>query len=371
MITTPQRPSDNSIQTHASARSDHNPTLARGHPGAFVISLDFELHWGVRDHVPLNEAERTRLLAARAGIPRILDLFEEFSVHATWATVGFLFARSKKEAEAFRPKNQPMYRDTRLNPYREQIGNDERDDPFHFAPSLIAQIAERRGQEIASHSFSHYYCMEAGQTEAEFEADLKSAVSIAANSAYTLRSYVFPRNQVHPSYLAPLERAGIRTYRGNEPVGIKRSAAFSEQRHAYKRIGRLLDSYIDLCGDQTIAWPDQAGLTSIAASRYLRPYHPAFSHFEPLLLRRIEKAMRHAAKHGEIFHLWWHPEDFASGYGQNLGMLRHVLEAFDVYRTQDGMVSLSMGEVSERVELSSHAPTRSRDLYSAQGSSTE
>jgi hypothetical protein len=88
---------------------------------------------------------------------------------------------------------------------------------------------------------------------------------------------------------------------------------------------------------------------SIPASRYLRPYHPAFRPFENLLVRRIRLAMKHAAETGEIFHLWWHPEDFARDLSQNLRVLRHVLEAFDSYRTQYGMVSLSMADVSNKL----------------------
>lgn len=323
---------------------DKKPVLRRP-GGLLIISLDFELHWGVRDMVPLNAVERARLLAARACIPRILDLFEEFSIHATWATVGFLFARSRKETEAFRPVELPNYRDARLNPYREQIGIDEHDDPFHYAPSLITQIAERRGQEIASHSFSHYYCMEEGQTAEQFDADLQSAVAIAANSGYAIKSYVFPRNQANPAYLPSLERLGIRSFRGNELTSTKMPAAFGEQRRPHKRILRLLDSYINIDGYQTFMRPNHREFLSTPASRYLRPYHPAFRPFEDLLLRRIRMAMKHAAETGEIFHLWWHPEDFARDSGQNLRLLRQVLEAFDNYRTQYGMASLSMAEV--------------------------
>ena len=84
---------------------------------------------------------------------------------------------------------------------------------------------------------------------------------------------------------------------------------------------------------------------SIAASRYLRPHHPAFRSFEPWLLRRIGKAMRYAAQQGEIFHLWWHPEDFAPDLDANLRFLRSVLETFDSYRAQYDMVSRSMADV--------------------------
>jgi peptidoglycan/xylan/chitin deacetylase (PgdA/CDA1 family) len=316
--------------------------------GAIVISLDFELQWGVRDLIPLNGPEKKKLLAARAGIPRLLDLFEEFSIHATWATVGLLFARSKKEAEAFGPAKLPTYADPRLNPYTEPIGDDERSDPFHFAPSLIAEIASRRNQEIACHSFSHYYCMEPGQTEEEFECDLNSAVAIAASSGHTLRSFVFPRNEVRRDYLPVLKRAGIRSYRGNEPTAAKESASFSEQRRPMKRAGRLLDSFYNLYGYQTNAWPEEESPLPVNASRYLRPYHPALIQFEPLLVRRVCGAMEHAAQKGEIFHLWWHPEDFAPDYDRNLRTLRRVLEKFEEYRARYRMASLTMAEVASR-----------------------
>jgi peptidoglycan/xylan/chitin deacetylase (PgdA/CDA1 family) len=324
----------------------------RGRTGVLVISLDFELHWGVRDHIPLHETERARLLAARAGVPRILDLFERFSVHATWATVGLLFARSREEAESFIPEQRPHYQDPRLDPYRERLGRDEHDDPFHFAPSLIAQISERPGQEIGSHSFSHYCCMEAGQTAADFEADLKSAIAIAANSGYSLRSYVFPRNQVNPSYLSYLERGGMQAYRANESAGSKKSAAFSEQLRPHHRIIRLLDSYIDIHGDQTLEWhDDDPALMPIPASRFLRSYRSSFRQLERLLLQRIGKAMKHAAEHGGVFHLWWHPEDFAGDIDQNLRLLRCVLEILDQCRDQHGMVSFSMAELFQQSRL--------------------
>jgi peptidoglycan/xylan/chitin deacetylase (PgdA/CDA1 family) len=324
--------------------------LKQQQPGALVISLDFELHWGVRDITPLDSGERARLLSARRLIPRMLDLFEEYSIHATWATVGLLFAHSKEEAEAFSPRQRPKYRDSRLDPYSEKLGSGEADDPFHFAPSLIAEIANRPGQEIACHSFSHYYGMEQGQTAEDFEADLTSAVAIAANAGYNLRSYVFPRNEVNPEYLPALQRAGIRAYRSTESASIKQGHAFAEQRRPLKRLGRLLDSYVDVCGAQTVSWPNASVPASIAASRYLRPYSPVFGPFESFLHRRIDLAMKHAAEHGEIFHLWWHPEDFAHYGDENLQFLRSVLKSFSDYRARYGMTSLSMEEVISPVQ---------------------
>ncbi|HLM62313.1 MAG TPA: hypothetical protein VK308_16035, partial [Pyrinomonadaceae bacterium] len=77
--------------------------------GAFVISLDFEIHWGVRDYKPSDGDYRPHLLGERQAVPAMLELFKEFEVAATWATVGFLFAKSKAELEKYKPKVLPEY----------------------------------------------------------------------------------------------------------------------------------------------------------------------------------------------------------------------------------------------------------------------
>jgi peptidoglycan/xylan/chitin deacetylase (PgdA/CDA1 family) len=314
-------------------------------PGALVISLDFELHWGVRDHVPLDRRERARLLSARSIIPRLLDLFEEFSVHATWATVGFLFAHSREEAHAFMPSRKPQYCESKLDPYDEELGRDELEDPFHFAPTLIAEIAKRPGQEIGCHSFSHYYCIEEGQSADEFEADLASAVAIAAGTGYAMRSYVFPRNEVNNAYLPLLRGAGIRTYRGSESASANRPGPFAEQRRLHKRLARLLDSYAEIYGSQAVGWPETSTLASIGASRYLRPYSVALRPLQRFHYQRICRAMDLAARQGKIFHLWWHPEDFAMHCDENLLFLRNILTTFSSFRTKYGMASLTMEEI--------------------------
>src|SRR3954447_2214187 len=99
--------------SHAVAARAGTRTPPRGgYPGhgAFVVSLDFELLWGVRDKYPPDGgAYRGNLLGARAAVPRMLELFAEFNVAATWATVGFLFAATRRELERHRPAVLPGY----------------------------------------------------------------------------------------------------------------------------------------------------------------------------------------------------------------------------------------------------------------------
>ena len=61
---------------------------------ALLISLDFELYWGVCDLYSVEEW-RPQIAQVRTALARILDLFDRYQVHATWATVGFLFFRNR------------------------------------------------------------------------------------------------------------------------------------------------------------------------------------------------------------------------------------------------------------------------------------
>jgi hypothetical protein len=65
---------------------------------------------------------------------------------------------------------------------------------------------------------------------------------------------------------------------------------------------------------------------------------------EETRLQRIVGAMEHAALQGEIFHLWWHPEDFAYDCDLNLRFLRSILMAFEDFKARFDMQSLSMAE---------------------------
>jgi peptidoglycan/xylan/chitin deacetylase (PgdA/CDA1 family) len=316
--------------------------------GAFVVSFDFELHWGVRDHMPPDGSYRQNLLGSRVVIPRLLKLFEHYDLAATWAIVGFLFASSGKELARFRPAILPEYRDVALNPYAEPTGSGEQEDPLHYAGSLIDQIRQAPGQEVATHTFSHYYCLEPGQTLAAFRADLQSAVAIAAERGIELRSIVFPRNQVNPAYAPALLEAGISCYRGSENGWMYRSIPQSQKVPAM-RAARLADSYFGFPGRQIVNWaeiPQAHGLCNVRGSRFLRPYRPSLGAVEKLRLRRITAEMKMAAENHGIYHLWLHPHNLGLDLESNLQFFEEILKAFAFCRSRYGMCSLSMQSVA-------------------------
>jgi peptidoglycan/xylan/chitin deacetylase (PgdA/CDA1 family) len=319
-------------------------------PGALVVSLDFELRWGVRDHCPPGSPYERSLHGAREAIPRTLALFEEFGVAATWATVGFLFARSRAERERFRPAVLPRYRDASLFPYDDPVGEDERDDPLHYAPGLIERILATPGQEVGTHTFSHFFCNEEGQTAEAFRADLEAARAIAAARGVQLRSIVFPRNQVNPAYAGVLRDCGITAYRGNPESWMWRFSDREESAGAAKRAARLADAYLNLGGHGSLDWgeiPRPDGLADVRASRVVRPYSPRLRHLEPLRLRRMRDAVRDAARRRRVVHLWWHPHNFGAYPDECLAFLRGVLEELDRCRERYAMESLTMAEAAD------------------------
>jgi peptidoglycan/xylan/chitin deacetylase (PgdA/CDA1 family) len=315
--------------------------------GTFTISIDFELYWGVRDSRGLD-AFRAHLDGARKAIPLMLNLFEQHQIHATWATVGFILCSDRDAALSAAPIERPGYENRALCPYRYLEQSTALDGRYHFAPKLVELIAATPGQEVASHTFSHYYCREAGQTVAAFRADLAVAVRTAAAQGLVLRSLVFPRNQWNPDYLEVLAEHGISAYRGNEQ-GWLYAATNRVEQNAVRRIGRLLDSYVNLSGHHTYLLESCAGRLPLnfPASRFLRPYSRRLAWLDGLRLRRITQAMRHAARRHEVFHMWWHPHNFGIDTDQNMGFLERIIEEFEYLRRHDGMRSLGMAELAD------------------------
>jgi peptidoglycan/xylan/chitin deacetylase (PgdA/CDA1 family) len=266
-----------------------NAKKRESHNSIFVISLDFELYWGLRDKTTL-ESYQENLLGARAIIPMLLELFDSYKISTTWAIVGLLFYASKRELIANLPLKQPNYIDTNLSPYPQlaTIGNDEQNDPFHYAASLIKMITSFPGQEIGTHTFSHYYCREQGQTAEEFREDLKAAIQVANQYGLTIRSLVFPRNQVNREYLSICQKMGIIAYRGNEKSWIYRVDE-PDKPYSLQRALRLLDAYINYSGHNCYSLQDvsRSFPFNIPSSRFLRPYSKRLKTLEPLRLRRI------------------------------------------------------------------------------------
>ena len=306
----------------------------------------------MRDVVSIAQY-RDNLLGVRQAVPAMLDLFRQQEVHATWATVGMLMFDERADLMRSLPQVRPTYHRGELSTYAglDAVGRNEQEDPFHFGLSLVHRIAATPHQEVASHTFSHYYCLEAGQTDEQFKADLAAANRSAHRLNIDPKSLVFPRNQFNERYLKLCRSAGIECYRGNETAWMYSARAGDESSNAQRAL-RLIDSHLNLSGHHCAtprasaigaAGTVSAGPIDIPASRFFRPIGPRPKRLlDRLRMRRIKLSMEHAANSNTLFHLWWHPHNFGANVADNIVFLREVLEQFARLRKQRKFQSWTM-----------------------------
>lgn len=319
--------------------------------GKLVISLDFEIYWGVHDAVKLEDY-KDNLIGVRKAIPRLLSIFNKYKINATFATVGFLFFNDKNALFDSLPERKPQYTNTNLSPYGKHlttIGKNEEEDQLHFGLSLIEQIQEA-GQEIGCHTFSHYYCLEAGQTIEDFKEDLSCAKNIAEKKGIQLKSFVFPRNQYNKDYLNICKEEGITSFRGNE-----RSALFSSKtqgaKTSFRRPFRLADAYINLSGHNCYSKEEmkKSEPINIPSSRFLRPYTQKLAFLDGMRLKRITNSMTYAAKRGLTYHLWWHPHNFGINISENFAFLEKIFMHYRKLSSKYNFESLSMQQLAKEL----------------------
>ncbi len=310
-----------------------------------------ELNWGVHDVFTLDNYG-TNLLGSRRVIPQLLQLFTRYETHVTWAIVGMLYCKNKKELEERLQNIDITYDDPTLSPYHilKQVGENEWNDPYHYASSLIEMIRKTKNQEVGTHTFTHFYCLEEGQNSADFEKDLLAAREVDQE----VTSLVFPRNQTNEDYLKVCERHGILAYRGNEKHWIYK--AFNKKNNTpVKRILRLTDAYINLTGhhNYSLSSISTKPIVNIPSSRFLRPYNKRLKVLEGLRLRRIKNGLTYAAKTNSYYHLWWHPHNFGRDITENLLFLEEILKHVDYLKKEYNFQSLHMKDVTDIIKITS------------------
>jgi hypothetical protein len=107
---------------------------------------------------------------------------------------------------------------------------------------LIKQLIKTPGQELATHTYSHYYCLEQGQTREQFAADLDKVIEVAQYVKTQPRSLVFPRNQWNPDYVLLCAERGITQLRSNPNTWFWNPA----QNTLAHKIARTGDAYVPL-----------------------------------------------------------------------------------------------------------------------------
>lgn len=328
--------------------------------GIFSISLDFELHWGCFESMQLNSAnEEQYFFNTRKVIPSMIDLFVANEIQVTWATVGMLFHQSQMEWQQQQPHPLPTFNNPAVSAYEwiKANGFKGEKDPFHFAPELVNAIIAAPGQELGTHTYAHYYCLEEGQQPDQFRADLAKAIALAKARGVDIRSLVFPRNQFNENYLSVCAELGISSVRSSPDIWYWSPATRSS---LLKKAFRTGDAYLPFSPIRpvkvsTLFQQSTALPLQLPASRLYRAWKPGKPFLNQLKLKRILHEMTDAAKHQYYYHLWWHPHNFGNHPQECMKELVIILAHFHRLKQQYGWLSLNMESTTELILEHSHA----------------
>ena len=315
--------------------------------GKFVISLDFELFWGVSENKTIKNYG-FNILKTHDVVNKLLNLFSKYNIEATWATVGFLLFKDISSLKEYIKKNKIdtiKYENKFLNNFLLIDSIDDLDNRYLFALDLVNKIIESDGQELASHTFSHMYTLEDGVTNKDIKIDTKSMFSLFSKLNLSLNTVVFPRNQYSEDVIDIMSDIGVKAYRGNQSSYLYKP---SLNQNLLKRFLRLLDSYVNISGFNSSKFKQQKNILDIPASRFLRPYNYKLRLFEKLRLQRIKKEMTFAAKTGSNYHLWWHPHNFGSNCDENFAFLEKIISHQKILENLYDFESKNMKSISKQ-----------------------
>lgn len=276
-----------------------------------VLSIDAELGWGFHDR---RDPPVSRIQAARWGWHRLVELFEETSIPATWAVVGHLLLDSHDGGRPGPPSSETWSADER--------------DRWRFRPryrfgwDLVEAVRDADvPHEIGCHSFSHVIFGAESTTRALAREEIERALEAGWDRGLSFESFIYPRNDIgHRDLLAEY---GFTCYRSLSPD----AASSSRLRNRFRKLVRsTVPGYSPPVVEPVV---DEHGLVAIPASLYLYGFEghartvAAAVAGDPVV-RQARRGIDAVVEDGGVFHMWLHPNNLVGE--REVERLRAVLE---------------------------------------------
>lgn len=306
---------------------------------AFIVSIDTEMAWGLV-HRPDRDY---RYDSERPDLRRLLALFDTYDIAATWAVVGHLMLEGcapidgVKHPEIVRPDYEWFEGDW----FDEDPCSNVTDAPNWYAPDLVDEICSAKvGHEIGSHGFSHMIIGDPGCSREAFDSELRAAVAAAAARGITLRSLIYPRNQI--GHQDVLDEHGIVAYRGRRPAA---SSPTRWQRLADRVVG----------SERTAVRPIREG------ARWNLPATIMFDvdsrrRSWRLWVRQIERRLDQAVARRSLFHLWFHPDNLRDSPEASFAALERLCRAAADHRDRGELQVTTMAGLAEQLTSATARP---------------
>lgn len=309
-------------------------------PGVMVVSIDFEMAWGV---VHRNGRVIYDIDDERSWLQQLLGIFDHYGIPATWATVGHLMMNGcgrddtgVAHPDIIRPRYSWFDGDWfDQDPCGHVLGS-----PTWYAPDVVGNILERRvGHEIGCHTFSHIVVGDPGCSVEAFDSELRACERVARAHDVTLRSFVYPRNTI--GHVPELVRHGYTAYRGRRHDPFVRFGRAGSMVRLVDRFRPLPASVVRPVAEDGIWNMPATCLFSIEGRRW-----------PGLWMRQMRRRLRHAARHGGLFHVWFHPHNLVRGGRRTLDLFEELLAEAAELRDQGRLETLTMGAYADVLSAS-------------------
>lgn len=275
--------------------------------GTLLLTFDCEGKWGIVDCLTPRDRRCYTLQRLEAAYGEMLSLLQKYRIGATFAFTA-TFSMSRSEFEQMRPDIESS--GAAAAPWMRQalreIENDDGDG--WFAPSCFQAVKQDGIHEIGSHGFSHLPWGSSYATRQLLDAELSLNRKVAGFDAESVRTFVYPRNQVaHQDLLA---QHGFHSFRGF--------------RRSFGRPANLMREFN--CFSPSERFGPTEGLPVAIPSGHFLNWRRGLRRSVPLsfTVRRWEHMLRHAAHNGGVVHAWTHPENFV-GVDSMFPLLEKIL----------------------------------------------
>lgn len=273
--------------------------------GKIIVSLDCEGKWGMADVINSshNAITQERL---RSTYNDLLKLFSEYNVKATFAFVGAFTLRENERSRYLHDEINSTYNGKNWFKNYLLFAKENNSDGW-FCPEAWDMVAES-GHELASHGFSHIPYNEGNANITDLKEDIEKAVQLSNEKGHSLKTFVYPRNQVGHQKL--LEANGFLGYR--ECLKSTKHSRFLSELNIFARS----EGHLEPCHGLTRI-PSGHVFNRRSGARGKIPMTITTNRWKSILLDAIQR--------NQVAHLWLHPHNLITSPSTML-VLRDVIK---------------------------------------------
>lgn len=314
--------------------------------GRFILSLDYELIWGVYEKKRIWDYVHSNLNNANDALVKICDLAEQYDIKLSIGIVGLLNIDHNKNDDSIcnnKIKSIAFWKKNRESIYRNHLTDF---DKICGDPSIIQNLISRKNIEIVSHTYYHSFFQD--------EENLKETLSLESFKIKELfklleipmNSIIFPRNQYNKELLKEFQTLGFRYFRGIDfGFSWTKHSLFKKNFNLLSKLYYIIRLYSGYPVDRTYFLPKkEMGLKNVKGSYFMRPYNHITKKIEHRKVLSIKKQMSKAALEGKYFHIWWHPHNYGKNLNENLSQIEEIFRHYKELNLKFGYESKFISE---------------------------